>query len=103
MLNNIAEDMPGYGGGYSNWGLLALHLAKPFYEVVITGDKALEYASEVNANYQPNTLLAAAINSEPLDIFKGRQKQGETLVYVCQNNSCLAPVKTVAEALAAIS
>lgn len=102
MLSNVAEDMPGYGGGYSNWGLLALQMAKPFYEVVITGTKAFEYATEVNAAYLPNTLLAAAINSEPLDVFKGRQKQGETLVYVCQNNSCLAPVKTVAEALAVI-
>ncbi|UPT66234.1 MAG: hypothetical protein M0D57_17400 [Sphingobacteriales bacterium JAD_PAG50586_3] len=103
MLSNIAEDMPGYGGGYSNWGLLALQQAKPFYEVVITGDKATEYATEVNRQYLPNTLLAAAINSEPLDVFKGRLKQGETLVYVCINNTCQAPVKTVAEALAAIT
>lgn len=102
MLNNIAEDMPGYGGGYSNWGLLALPLAKPFYEIVITGPEALAFATEVNQTYLPNTLTAAAINSEPLDVFKGRQKQGETLVYVCQNNTCQAPVKTVAEALSGI-
>ncbi len=102
MLNNIAEDMPGYGGGYSNWGLLALQLAKPFYEVVITGDNAMEFAIKVNATYLQNTLVAAAKNDEPLDVFKGRQKQGETLVYVCQNNTCQAPVKTVAEALSGI-
>lgn len=99
MLNNVAEDMPSYGAGYSNWGILALQQAKPYYEVVAVGEKALDYIAEMEQEYKPNALYAAAKNNTPLEVFKGRLKVGETLIYVCQNNSCLAPVATPAQAL----
>lgn len=99
MLNNVAEDMPSYGAGYSNWGILALQQAKPYYEVVAVGEKAFDYVAEMEQEYKPNALYAAAKNNTPLEVFKGRLKVGETLLYVCQNNSCLAPVATPSQAL----
>lgn len=99
MLQNMAGSMVGYGSGCSNWGMLALQQAKPFYEVVITGSNAINHYNQLNKKYLPQTLFACATANEPLDIFTARQQQGKTLIYVCENNSCLAPVEQVEEVI----
>ena len=103
MLRNTAGSMAGYGSGCSNWAMLALQLTKPFYEVVIIGENALEKYAELNQNYLPQTLIAAAVTGEELDVFHHRQQVGKTLIYVCQNNSCHAPVESVDEVLKEIN
>jgi uncharacterized protein YyaL (SSP411 family) len=102
MLKNIGGSMQGYGSGCSNWGILALQTVKPFYEVVITGSDAINKYHDLNQHYLPQTLFACATSGEALDIFTSRQQQGKTLIYVCENNSCQAPVEGVDEVLGMI-
>lgn len=102
MLKNIGGSMQGYGSGCSNWGILALQTVKPFYEVVITGSDAINKYHDLNQHYLPQTLFACATSGEPLDIFTARQQQGKTLIYVCENNSCQAPVEEVEAVLGMI-
>jgi uncharacterized protein len=101
MLQNVQGDMPRYGGGYSNWGLLMLKFLRPFLEVVVTGPDALAYAAQIQKTYLPNQVIAAATTPEDqsLSLLDDRFVDGQTLIYVCVNSACQLPVSDVESAI----
>ena len=100
MLNNVKDAMPAYGSGYSNWGILFLHLASPFNEIVIAGSDAEQKRNDLNQTYLPNKILAGSDDGKSkLSLLENRYMQGKTLVYVCKNKTCKLPVENVSEAL----
>lgn len=101
MLQNIKKDMPRYGSGYSNWGMLMLKHLNPYYEVVIAGPKAKDFARKMDGYYLPNVLLVAATKEKPgqLPLLEYRFLENQTRVYVCQNKVCQLPVDAVEEAV----
>lgn len=101
MLQNVYADMPRYGSGYSNWGILLLKQVEPYHEVVIAGPEAMRFAREVEQHYLPNTLLVAAAAQEAgeLPLLADRFVEGETRVYVCRDMACQLPVDAVSKAL----
>ncbi len=101
MLHNIKNDMPKYGSGYSNWGILMLKHLQPYYEVVIAGAEAQAKAREFDQHYLPNILLVAAEKEKEgqLPLLEYRFVDGSTRIYVCQNMACQLPVDEVSAAL----
>ncbi len=104
MLQNVQQDMPRYGGGYSNWAILMLKFLRPFKEIVITGPEAMTFAQAMQAHNIPNKVLAAAVNPAQgqLPLFEQRFVAGKTMIYVCQNDTCQLPVDNLEAALALI-
>ena len=100
MLNQVKEEMPAYASGYSNWGMLALNLAAPFHEVVITGPEAETRRKEIAGRYLPNVLLAGSATGASLPLLEGRFEPDRTRIFVCRDRVCKLPVDTAAEALA---
>ncbi|MDB5050628.1 MAG: protein containing a thioredoxin domain [Fibrobacteres bacterium] len=100
MLNQVKEEMPAYASGYSNWGMLALNLAAPFHEVVITGPDAEARRREIAGHYLPNTLMAGSASPGSLPLLADRFAADRTAIYVCRDRTCKLPVATAAEALA---
>jgi len=99
MLNNVKKDMKGYPSGYSNWGILMTNMIEPSYEVVIVGKDAHALKIELNKHYIPNKILAGSLTNSSMPLLDGRFIGDETFIYVCVNNTCKLPVKTVEEAL----
>ena len=101
MLQNIKKDMPRYGSGYSNWGILMLKHLEPYFEVVIAGNKAADFAQELDQYYIPNKLLVAAEKEMKgqIPLLEYRFVDGATQVYVCQNKVCKLPVSQVKAAV----
>ena len=103
MLNNVKENMPKYGSGYSNWGLLLLQQALPFYEVAIVGADAEKKRKELNLYFIPNKIVAgsnpAHAGANTLPLLQDRYVDGRTLIYVCENKVCKLPLEKVEEAL----
>lgn len=95
----VANDLNGYASGYSNWGCLALHVCYPFYELAIVGNNVDEKLKELYQQGLTNTILAVHAGASGLPLLKDRYKQGQTLIYVCRNNTCQLPVGTVEEAM----
>ena len=54
MLGSVSENMKKYPSAFSNWGILAMNLANPFYTIVICGDQALELARQFDQHYLSN-------------------------------------------------
>lgn len=99
MLNNVQPNFDQSPTSFSNWMDLMLNYTKPYYELVVVGQNSKEVLAQLNEVYLPNKLTAASTTKSNQEIFEGRYLEGETLIYVCVNNACKLPVKTVKEAL----
>ncbi|MBK6522136.1 MAG: thioredoxin domain-containing protein [Sphingobacteriaceae bacterium] len=99
MLHLFAGEIGGYAPGYSNWGCLALNFTKPHKELVIVGNNVDEIFLDLHKYYFTNTTLVGSNKASELPLITNRFKDGETLIYVCKNNTCDLPVKTVLEAI----
>jgi uncharacterized protein YyaL (SSP411 family) len=99
MLHLFTDEMHRYGAGYSNWGNLALQFSCPFYEIAIVGKAVNEKMLELHKHYFTNAILAVSENTSEMPLLKNRYKDGETLFYVCKNNSCLRPLSIVEEVI----
>lgn len=99
MLHNIQPSFLDYPSSYSNWMDLMLNFTNNYYEVVITGALAEEKLKELSKHYFPNKLVAVSNQSSNAPLLQNRFSQTDTNIFICVNNSCKYPVKTVAEAL----
>jgi uncharacterized protein YyaL (SSP411 family) len=99
MLKNIEAQLPKYVSGYSNWASLLLNQIKPFYEIAITGDNALEKRKEFYQTFTPNKIIIGSIKKSNLPLLQEKQTNRKTMIYVCYNKTCQKPVETVDEAL----
>ena len=100
MLNNIKEDVKNSPGNYSNWLHLMTNFTKPFYEVVVAGNEALEVNKSLIKKYTPNILIAGTSeenNTVPLLSYKFNED--ETFIYVCVNGTCKKPEVNLEKAL----
>tara|TARA_R110002051_G_scaffold269806_2_gene330087 strand:- start:13784 stop:15958 length:2175 start_codon:yes stop_codon:yes gene_type:complete len=94
----LVADFENSAISYGTWGSLFLQQIYPFYEVVVVGKTAKSLMTELNATYFANTILVGSSVSSDISLFKDRFDDEETFIYVCQNNTCKLPVKTVEEA-----
>ncbi|MES2514278.1 MAG: thioredoxin domain-containing protein [Bacteroidota bacterium] len=99
LLKSIVKEIESYGPGYSNWALLLLQYLKPQTEVVIVGKSVNENLLALYKQSPPNVIFALSDNKSDLPLLRNRYVEGQTLIYVCKNNSCLLPTQSVEEAL----
>jgi uncharacterized protein YyaL (SSP411 family) len=98
MLSNIYDGMELFGSGYSNWGVLLLHELHGLYEFVCVGPKGKEFALELRKTNIPESIIVCKKDHDELAIFDYKDDK-ESMIYVCTQGTCLAPVKTVTEAI----
>jgi uncharacterized protein YyaL (SSP411 family) len=103
MLNNVEEDVKRNPGNYSNWLNLMTNLTKPFYEVVVAGNKASEVNKKLINNYNPNILIAGTTKeNNTLPLLSYKFNEDETFIYVCVNGTCKKPQTSITDALESI-
>ncbi len=103
MLLHLIKEVEMHTPWYSNWGQFAMYVNNNFYEVCICGSKAKILNQDFLKSYYPNLLIAGAEKESDLPILKNKIIDNENLIYVCTNNACLAPAKSVNEALSLIN
>ena len=87
----------------TNWAALYAAELHPGAEVAIVGPAAEQFRQELSRHFLPDTPLAGTTRSGsdlPLLRHHTLDAGGRTAIYVCRNRACLAPVYSVAEALA---
>ena len=102
MTDLIRGNIENYPSGFSNWSQLMLNLNENHYEIVIAGENAIRILKELQKQYLPQVIFCAGTSENGLPLLKDRLVAGKTLIYICQNQSCMLPVETVEEALALI-
>jgi uncharacterized protein YyaL (SSP411 family) len=99
MLNHVTKEMANYPSGYSNWAVLAMQQVFPFYEICIVGKAVDRFMLGFKEHYISNAIFVCSKTASDITLLKDRYKPDETLAYVCQNHTCHAPVKAIADAL----
>lgn len=99
MLKNVLPEIEAYPSGFSNWMQLLENYRNPFYEVVAAGPNATSMMSALHKKYIPNAMYAGTNLESNKPLLQNRYLDDSTLIYVCQNNTCKLPVKTVEKAI----
>jgi len=99
MLHQVEEHLSTYPSAFTNWGILHMKFTHPYSTFVFTGPEAVIRAHEVQRNYLPDVILAAAKSKSELPLFADRFNSKETTIYVCFGNTCKLPVHGVDKAL----
>lgn len=102
MLDLVSGNMTDYPSGYSNWSQLMLNITGNHFEVAIVGENALNLLTKLQKNYLPQVVFCAGTSENTLPLLANRFVAGDTLIYICQDNNCQLPVRTVEEALTII-
>jgi len=103
MILMQKESLSQNPSSYSYWASLYLMHTHPFFEVAISGPDAAAFSRKMKTGVFPNTLYAGSEKSSELPILKNRFKEGKTLVYVCRDKVCAAPVESPEKAIELIS
>ena len=103
MIDAMANDIIDNTLDHMNWLNVSLDYNDKFFEVVVSGKKSYKMANEISSKYFPNILIAASKKDSDKYLLKNRYNKGETLIYVCVNNTCKFPVNNVNEALKIIT
>lgn len=99
MIGTLSYEIENYGRFYSNWGNVLIQTLNKPKEIVITGENALQIYKEIRKENPSNVIYALAITESKIPIFENRFIKKQTLIYVCENNTCKLPVSTTKEAL----
>ncbi len=88
----------------TNWAALYAALLRPGAEIVIIGPEAHAFRQELSRHFLFDTVIAGTKTGSDLPLLRHLKPDaaGRTAVYICRNRACLAPVYSVAEALAAL-
>lgn len=98
MISNVSENILNNIGYFANWASLSLQISIPPYELVIIGERAAEFRSELQKKFRPDILIAVSEKESSLPVFKDRFVNGKTAIYVCRDHTCSMPVFSVEEA-----
>jgi uncharacterized protein len=99
MLGRMRNEVTGALPAHANWAVAGLRQLFNFYEVCVVGKDVDEFRKAFAKGYHPNAIFAFSKTASEIALLAGRFREGQTLAYVCTNQSCQAPVKTPAEAL----
>lgn len=99
MLRAVIHRFTDYPMAFANWGTLMLKMAKPFYEVAVTGDNAKKVLREMRGGFHPNVLWVFSNSENNIPVLKDRMVSGKTLIYVCIDGMCKLPVKNPKHAI----
>ncbi len=83
----------------SHWGILAMEISFPFYEIVIAGPSAMAQRSTLASAYLPFSLMMGSLQGSMLPLAKERISETTDRIHVCVDKTCRMPVSTAAEAL----
>lgn len=101
MLKTVQDKIADGGPYFANWSMLLHKLTNPLKEVVIMGEEHQEINSKLQKHYLPEIIFAGG-NSENLPLTKSRLKKSKTLIYVCNNSTCLSPLESYKDAISEI-
>ncbi|MDP3353179.1 MAG: thioredoxin domain-containing protein [Flavobacteriaceae bacterium] len=94
MLPQISNSGP-YAG---KWASLLGFVTNGDTTVAVVGKESSKLNLQLQKEYLPSVLFTGG-NSEYIPFLKGKYIEGKTVIYICKNNTCSAPIFTIEETL----
>lgn len=99
MVANMEKEISEQPYFYSNWARLYGLMGQRHFEVAIVGQDAQSKKLDLAKPFIPNKILLGGSTEGSLELLDGKLSEGKTLIYVCENKSCLLPVDDVKTAI----
>lgn len=99
MVSNMEKEFTSQPYFYSNWARMYGLMGQRHFEVAVVGDEAQSKKLDLAKPFIPNKILLGGTNEGSLELLEGKLSDGKTLIYVCEDKSCLLPVQDVPAAV----
>ena len=92
MLNILSASIIKYPGSFGIWASLLLHQVMGINEIAVIGPDFSGIANDVLLNYIPNmVIMSSAVGNESFPLLAHKSSHEQNNIYLCKNQSCLAP------------
>jgi uncharacterized protein YyaL (SSP411 family) len=100
MLRSMETLCLRYGSSFANWSCLIQRGVKQHRVVLCTGQEAIKNGLDLHGNYLPgNYILMSQKEIFEVPVLKEKYFSGESIIFVCTQQACLAPAHSVEETL----
>lgn len=99
MMSGMTSKIINYPTSYANWVSLALEMSRPFYVIAVVGADAHEKIQEFGKHYLPFAMIAGSTVPGDLPYIRNRFVADKTLIHICNDSACFAPVDSVDKAM----
>ncbi|MFT7589186.1 MAG: hypothetical protein ACI959_001403 [Limisphaerales bacterium] len=98
MVDALKGAIVKYTTSFGKWASLLSEIEIGNKELVIIGEAYQKMTLEAKRKFVPEMVVLAASDSDSTlnPLFEGRGEIDKTLAYLCENQSCRAPVETIA-------
>ncbi len=87
-----------YPGSFGRWATSIVSEVFGIPEIAVLGKQAGELAEKINLEFLPQkVLMSSTTPNDSFPLLEGKNNNGDTLVYICQDYACQRPVKTIEE------
>ncbi len=97
LTKNILETVLKYPSSFAIWAGIILKQAIGINEIVIAGKTPKQMKIDVLKLFIPNKVFQSAEKEEEYPLLKDKDYTGASIIFLCKNYVCLAPVKNVGE------
>ncbi|MFY0686325.1 MAG: thioredoxin domain-containing protein [Cyclobacteriaceae bacterium] len=100
MIDQVSEMIIEETGFMAQWASAATLLMKPFPEIAIVGENAMEVAADFNKLNIPLKTISASVQESDLPLLEYKSQIGDgATIYVCFNKACKLPVNDIESAI----
>ncbi|SMD37073.1 hypothetical protein SAMN04488029_3224 [Reichenbachiella faecimaris] len=99
MVANMEREFAEQPSFYSNWARLYGLMGQQHFEIAVVGKEAQTKKLALAKPFVPNKILLGGATEGTLELLDGKLSEGQTLIYVCENKSCLLPVGEAQKAM----
>ena len=87
-----------YPTSFGVWAALFCQISNGTREIAIIGKSSQDLLEIILSEYLPDKVLqVSSVENNDFPLLKGKELGEETLIYYCNNYSCMQPVKSVKE------
>jgi uncharacterized protein YyaL (SSP411 family) len=102
MIFSLHKTIIRYPLSFANWALLGAKLTDGFKQVVITGHNSKKIVADLINNYLGSRILQWSEEANnAFELLANRFVPNSTLIYICENNTCKAPITDLTDFLTA--
>ncbi|MBL7733174.1 MAG: thioredoxin domain-containing protein [Chitinophagaceae bacterium] len=104
MVGSLGNAITRYPTSFGNWACLMQEMISGTEEIVLIGADCQEALPGLLAEYIPHrVLMASGSGDDDYPLLTGREALQKTTIYLCRNNTCLAPVFSTSELISLIN
>ncbi|MBI5373380.1 MAG: thioredoxin domain-containing protein [Sphingobacteriales bacterium] len=104
MLRRLGNAITRYPGSFAGWAMQLQEQVTGTNEILLAGDNLLLTRTDILKKYIPNKVLLNPEKQAPGRPMPGQKKgSGGPAIYLCRNNTCLAPVFSAEELISLIN